>query len=86
LLALVGTQLGQTLVTGGRSPSVIATVAGSSAALAAAVQTPGVSQFFGCTPVGPVGWGIAVGSSAAATGASVLLRPVAERFLPNTKT
>jgi magnesium-transporting ATPase (P-type) len=86
LLALVGTQLGQTLVTGGRSPSVIATVAGSSAALAAAVQTPGVSQFFGCTPVGPVGWGIAVGSSAAATGASVLLRPVAERFLPNAKT
>jgi cation-transporting P-type ATPase I len=82
LLALVGTQLGQTLVTGGRSPSVIATVAGSSAALAAAVQTPGVSQFFGCTPVGPVGWGIAVGSSAAATGASVLLRPVVERFMP----
>jgi cation-transporting P-type ATPase I len=83
LLALVGTQLGQTLVTGGRSPSIIATVAGSSAALAMAVQTPGVSQFFGCTPVGPVGWGIAVGSSAAATGASVLLRPVAERFLPH---
>jgi hypothetical protein len=32
--------------------------------------------------VGPVGWGIAVGSSAAATGASVLLRPVVERFMP----
>jgi cation-transporting P-type ATPase I len=83
LLALVGTQLGQTLVTGGSSPSVIATVAGSSALLAAAVQTPGVSQFFGCTPVGPIGWGIAIGSSAAATGASVVLRPVAERLLPS---
>ena len=83
LLALVGTQLGQTLVTGGGSASVIATVAGSSALLAATVQTPGVSQFFGCTPVGPIGFGIAVGSSAAATGASVLLRPVAERFLPS---
>jgi magnesium-transporting ATPase (P-type) len=83
LLALVGTQLGQTLVTGGRSASIIGTVAGSTALLGATVQTPGVSQFFGCTPVGPVGWGIAVGSSAAATGASVFLRPVAERFLPS---
>jgi cation-transporting P-type ATPase I len=81
LLALVGTQLGQTLVTGGRSPSIIATVVGSSALLAATVQTPGVSQFFGCTPVGPFGWGIALGSSAAATGASVILRPVADRLL-----
>jgi cation-transporting P-type ATPase I len=81
LLALVGTQLGQTLVTGGRSPSIIATVVGSSALLAATVQTPGVSQFFGCTPVGPLGWGIALGTSAAATGASVILRPVADRLL-----
>jgi cation-transporting P-type ATPase I len=82
LLALVGTQLGQTLITGGANPSIIGTVAGSSALLAATVQTPGVSQFFGCTPVGPVGWGIAVGASAAATGASVVLRPLAERLLP----
>ena len=86
LLALVGTQLGQTLVTGGRSPLLLATVAGSGAALAGTVQTPGISQFFGCTPVGPVGWGIALGASAAATGASVLLRPVAQRVFVPTPT
>ncbi|MEO3815099.1 cation-translocating P-type ATPase [Plantactinospora sp. B24E8] len=67
LAALVGTQLGQTLLDGGLSPSVLASTAGSLAALAAVVQTPGVSQFFGCTPLGPVGWGIAAGSAVSAT-------------------
>ncbi|MFD2399263.1 cation-translocating P-type ATPase [Prauserella oleivorans] len=69
LAALVGTQLGQTLLTGARSPSVLGASLGSAAALAAVIQTPGVSQFFGCTPLGPVGWGVALGSAA---GASVL--------------
>ncbi|PRX49133.1 calcium-translocating P-type ATPase [Prauserella shujinwangii] len=67
LAALVGTQLGQTLLTGGRSPGVLASGLGSAAVLAAAIQTPGVSRFFGCTPLGPVGWGIALGSASAAT-------------------
>jgi hypothetical protein len=65
LAALVGTQLAQTLVAGGRDPTVLAAALGSAAVLAAVIQTPGVSQFFGCTPLGPVGWSIALGSAGA---------------------
>lgn len=36
------------------------------------MQTPGVSQFFGCTPLGPVGWTIAGTSASLATAASVI--------------
>ena len=32
------------------------TALGSAAVLAALVQTPGVSHFFGCVPLGPVAW------------------------------
>jgi cation-transporting ATPase I len=71
LVALVGTQLGQTAVVGGASPLVLISSAASAASLVAIIQTPIVSQFFGCTPLGPFGWGIGVGASAAATGASV---------------
>ena len=71
LAALVGTQLGQTLVVGGRSPLVLGATAVSAAALVVVVETPGLSQFFGCRPLGPVGWLIAVGSSVGATGASI---------------
>jgi cation-transporting ATPase I len=78
LVGLVGAQLGQTLVTGRRSPLVIAASVGSAAALAAVIQTPVVSQFFGCTPLGPLGWGIGLGSAAAAS----LAAPLAARLLP----
>ncbi|MEU6642134.1 HAD-IC family P-type ATPase [Saccharomonospora sp. NPDC046836] len=67
LAAIVGTQLAQTLLTAGRSPSVLVSAAGSAAVLAAVVQTPGVSQFFGCTPLGPFAWSIALGSAGAAS-------------------
>ncbi|GIG89108.1 cation-translocating P-type ATPase [Plantactinospora endophytica] len=67
LAALVGTQLGQTLLDGGASPSVLASTAASVAVLAGVIQTPGLSQFFGCTPLGPIGWGIAAGSALSAT-------------------
>jgi cation-transporting P-type ATPase I len=40
--------------------------------LVALVQTPGVSHFFGCTPLGPVAWTGVAGATAAATGLSVL--------------
>ncbi|MDT5087942.1 MAG: cation-transporting P-type ATPase [Mycobacterium sp.] len=72
LTALVTTQLAQTLLTRRHSPLVVATALGSSAVLVAIVQTPGVSHFFGCTPLGPVAWAGVVGSTAAATGLSVL--------------
>ena len=70
LAALVGTQLAQTALVGRTSPVVLVSTAVSAAALVAIVQTPGISQFFGCTPLGPLGWGIAVGSTAAAMGAT----------------
>ncbi|QBI21637.1 HAD family hydrolase [Egibacter rhizosphaerae] len=65
LVSLVGTQLGQTLLAGGaREPLVVATSAGSLAALAAIVQTPVLSGFFGCRPLGPLGWSQAMTASA----------------------
>ncbi|RKR89251.1 P-type E1-E2 ATPase [Micromonospora pisi] len=73
LASLVGTQLGQTVVDGGATPAVLASTAASMAVLASVIQTPGVSQFFGCTPLGPVGWGIAAGSALGATFASTTL-------------
>ncbi|MDX6345334.1 MAG: cation-transporting P-type ATPase [Streptomyces sp.] len=79
LAALVGSQLGQTLLVGGRSPAVLAASVGSMAALAAVIQTPGVSRFFGCTPLGPVAWTIALAAATAATAGSLLLPPVAGR-------
>jgi cation-transporting ATPase I len=73
LVALVGAQLGQTLATGGRSPLVVATSVGSLAALVGIVQTPGLSQLCGCTPLGPTGWTTGLTAAAAATGASVVV-------------
>lgn len=83
LVALVGTQLGQTLVLGGRSPLVWITAGASGAVLVAVVQTPGVSQFFGCTPLDPAAWLVVGWSASAATMGSVLvprLIPVAGRL------
>lgn len=80
LVALVGTQLGQTMAAGGHSPLVFATGAASFMVLAVVVQTPGVSQFFGCTPLGPVAWTIAGTSASLATAASVIV----SRLIPAT--
>ncbi|MER5177545.1 cation-translocating P-type ATPase [Streptomyces sp. NPDC002896] len=81
LVALVGTQLGQTLLAGGRSRTIVAASLGSMAALAAVVQTPGLSHFFGCTPLGPIGWAIALSAAAGATASSLVL-PAAVRRAP----
>ncbi|MGJ3562158.1 HAD-IC family P-type ATPase [Streptomyces sp. INA 01156] len=54
LCGVVGAQLVQTLSGRRHSPLVWTTALGSAAVLAALVQTPGVSHFFGCTPLGPV--------------------------------
>jgi cation-transporting ATPase I len=66
LVALVATQLGQTLLDS-RSRLVVLTAVGSLAAMAAIVSTPGVSQLLGNTPLGPIGWAQALGSAFAAT-------------------
>ncbi|TDC86313.1 cation-translocating P-type ATPase, partial [Actinomadura sp. 7K507] len=81
LAALVGAQLGQTLITGRRSPLVIATCVISVAALFAVVETPGLSRFFGCTPLGPGAWAIVTASAAAATAGAA----IAPRFLPSAQ-
>jgi len=75
LAALVGTQLGQTLITGWRSPLVVVTVVASAAALFVLVETPGVSQFFGGTPIGPVAWTVVVGCAALGTLTAMVAQP-----------
>jgi cation-transporting ATPase I len=72
LTALVATQLAQTLLTRTHSPLVVATALGSAAVLVAVVQTPGVSHFFGCTPLGPVAWTGVAGATATATALSLV--------------
>ncbi|QLH19773.1 cation-transporting P-type ATPase [Streptomyces sp. Rer75] len=77
LVALVGTQLAQTLTTGGLDRHVLIAGLGSAAVLAGIIQTPGVSQFFDCTPLGPLAWGITLGSIAAATVIGSAMAPLA---------
>jgi cation-transporting ATPase I len=79
LVALVGTQLGQTALAGWRSPLVLAGSAASAGVLAAAVQTPGVSHFFGCRPLGPLGWSTALSGAGLGTAAAAAL----SHLLPN---
>ncbi|MGA8249142.1 MAG: cation transporting ATPase C-terminal domain-containing protein, partial [Mycobacterium sp.] len=71
LIALVSTQLAQTLVDS-RAPLVVLTSIGSLGALAVVVTTPGLSHVFGCTPVDPFGWGQALLAATAASSLSVL--------------
>jgi len=85
LAALVGTEIGQTLLVGGRSPAVVAGSVVSLGILVAVVQTPGISQFFGCVPIGPVGWTIASASSLAGTAGSRLLPPLGRSLAPAVK-
>jgi cation-transporting ATPase I len=67
LVGLVCAQLGQTLIVGRHSPLVICASLTSLAALAVIVQTPGLSQLFGCRPLGPIGWTFAVAPAVAGT-------------------
>ena len=72
LVALVSTQLGQTLLDS-HSPLVVSTAVGSLLVLAAVVSTPVVSQLLGSTPLGPVGWAQALGTAAVATAAAAVV-------------
>ncbi|MBZ9641849.1 cation-translocating P-type ATPase [Streptomyces sp. PSKA30] len=73
LCAVVGSQLAQTLADRRDSPLVRVTVLGSAVALVALVQIPGPSQFFGCTPLGPVAWaGVLAAIALAVTGQRAL--------------
>ncbi|RVX41683.1 calcium-translocating P-type ATPase [Nonomuraea polychroma] len=87
LVALVGTQLAQTVQTAGRDRTVLLSAVGSAAALAAIVQTPGVSHFFGSRPLGPVAWPMALFAVAAALVfdkvAERPLNTMMDRFMPH---
>jgi len=72
LASLVAAQLAQTAVASRGDPLVLAAAGASMAALVTVVQTPVVSQFFGCRPLGPVGWTIVAGSAGAATAIGAL--------------
>jgi magnesium-transporting ATPase (P-type) len=85
LLSLVGAQLGQTLLSGQLSRPVVITSVASAAALAAIVQTPGLSGMFGCRPLGPVGWATTIGASAAATYAASRFPSVIDSVMARTR-
>ncbi|MGV9248844.1 HAD-IC family P-type ATPase [Streptomyces sp. NPDC003710] len=80
LAAVVGTQLAQTLTSGGADRQVLAATIGSAAVLVGIIQTPGISRFFGSTPLGPVGWGIALAAIITATLLHARLEPLARRL------
>jgi magnesium-transporting ATPase (P-type) len=84
LVALVGSQLGQTVLGGGTSRAVVLSSIGAAAVLVGVVQTPGVSQFFGCTPLGPAGWTIAGAGSAAGILMSLAVQPLVGRLMEST--
>lgn len=79
LLTLTSTQLAQTFVSGGRTAPVIAASAGSLAVLLAAVETPRVSEFFGCHPLGPKGLLQAAAVTALATAIAALAGELVRR-------
>ncbi|GGY99396.1 cation-translocating P-type ATPase [Streptomyces poonensis] len=77
LCAVVGTQLAQTLADRRHSRLVQVTSLGSAAALVALVETPGLSQLFGCTPLGPLAW--------AGVAAAIVFAVLGHRFLPQVE-
>jgi len=77
LVALVGAELGQTLLDS-HAPLVVLTAVGSLATMGTLISIPVVSQLLGCTPLGPVGWAQGLGSAAAATIAIAVLNRVSE--------
>jgi hypothetical protein len=67
-VATVGSQLAQTVITSRRDPVVLLTGFGSAGAMLGVVQTSGLSQLFGCTPLDPCTLAFAC---SAATGVSI---------------
>ncbi|MDQ2636238.1 MAG: cation-translocating P-type ATPase, partial [Actinomycetota bacterium] len=66
MIGLVSTQILQTLIDS-HGPLVVATNVGTFAAMIGIISTPGLSQLFGCTPVGPFAWGQAISAALGAT-------------------
>ncbi len=85
LVALVSTQLGQTLIDS-HSPLVVTTALGSLATLGMVISIPVVSQLLGCTPLGPVGWTQALGTAAVAIVAAAVAPQVLKLLPTQSKT
>jgi cation-transporting P-type ATPase I len=85
LVALVGAELGQTLLDS-RAPLVVLTTVGSLATMGTLISIPVVSQLLGCTPLDPLGWAQALGTAAAATVALAVLNGILENWgTPDTE-
>lgn len=82
LIALVASQLLQTLADAGRDPVVAVAAVGSLVALGLVVSVPGLSHFFGSRPLGPAGWTIGL----AAAAGSVLLSAAWQHLTADTST
>ncbi|MGH3929396.1 MAG: cation transporting ATPase C-terminal domain-containing protein, partial [Pseudonocardiaceae bacterium] len=81
LVALVATQLGQTMAVRGRTPLVLGAGIASLAVLVTIVQTPGLSHLFGCRPLSPLGWAVALGSATLATAGGLLVGQLSGAFV-----
>jgi cation-transporting ATPase I len=80
LVALVSTQLAQTIVAGGRDPLVLVAALASLGALVIIVQVPGLSHFFGSQPLLPHCWAIALGCAGAFALVAVVLARLSGRW------
>nr|WP_059039044.1 cation-translocating P-type ATPase [Gordonia desulfuricans] len=80
LIGLVVTQMIETL-TDSHGPLVVATNVGTLATMAGIISIPGISQVFGCTPVGPIGWGQAFAAAFAAAGIAKAMPGVIDRLV-----
>ncbi|AWS46210.1 cation-translocating P-type ATPase [Streptosporangium sp. 'caverna'] len=83
MVALVSAQLLQTLAMGSRDRFVVLAVLGSLVVLGTTVSLPVLCRFFGCRPLGPVGWSIALGSAGAATLVGMVIEPMTREMSPS---
>ncbi|MFF4485325.1 HAD-IC family P-type ATPase [Streptomyces sp. NPDC001544] len=77
LVALVSSQLLQTLQDAGRDPVVAVAAVGSLVLLGVVVTVPGLSHFFGNRPLGPAGWTVALTAAAGSVLVPAVVRRVA---------
>nr|WP_099020410.1 cation-translocating P-type ATPase [Mycolicibacterium palauense] len=85
LIGLVLTQMMQTL-SDSHGPLVVATNLSTVTMMAGIISTPGVSQVFGCTPVGPIGWGQAAAAALAAGAVTKALPGVMDHLAGKLQT
>ncbi|MFF5245601.1 HAD-IC family P-type ATPase [Streptosporangium sp. NPDC000095] len=83
LVALVASQLLQTLAMGSRDRMVVLASLLSLGVLGASVSLPWLCRFFDCRYLGPVGWTVALGSAAATTAAGVAFQASRRGSSPN---